>query len=263
MLMVSSIVSAQELANSDTNVLGPGEVAIVNGERIPESLFRLYALNATETNPDQLDDETRTQVIENLIYLRLFADEAERLGLDRERRIAAELELQRIQLLAGYMRERHTQENPPTATQIREIYDANLDRLAATRFKTRHIVVDTESIAARLIDELEDGEDFQELARENSTDPTASSGGDLGWITGNSVPASFATALEETAPGEFFSSPVQTQYGWHVILVEETEDAPAPPLDEIRDDLISALASQGIAQLAEELRDAAEVEIVQ
>lgn len=259
--LVAVSVGAQESGGSTDDSLGPGEVAIVNGDRIPQSVFRLYAINTTQTNPDLLDDETRAELVDRLIMLRLFADEAERAGLHQERRIAAELELQRLQLLARYMTERYAEENPPTEAQLRELYDANLEQLTVARYKTRHIVVGTESAAARIIDDLDDGDDFAELALEYSIDPTASSGGDLGWITSTSVPESFASALAATTPGEFYPEPVETEYGWHVVLVEEAEDAAPPPLGDIRGDLSSVADTQNLSRYAEELMEAAEIEM--
>ena len=254
---------AQEATNTNDDFLGPGEVAVVNGERIPESLFRLYAINATQTNPDRLDEEARSQLIEGLIVLRLFADEAEKSGLPRERRIAAELELQRLQLLARYMTERYSEDNPPTETQLRELYEANLERLTGARYKVRHILVGTETAAARIIDDLDDGDDFAELAREFSTDPSAEEGGDLGWVSSTAVPASFAEALAATPTGEFHPDPVETEFGWHVILVEDSEDAAAPPLADIRPDLISAAETQNLSLWAEQLMEAAEIEVTE
>jgi len=259
--LIACDASAQTTDATSDNALGPGEVATVNGERIPESVFRLFALNATQTNADLLDDETRSAIVEQLIMLRLLADEAVELGIDRERRVAAELELQRLQTLARYMSDRYMTENPPTTAQIRELYEANLDRLSATRYKVRHIVVSSQSTASELIEELEDGADFQVLAREHSTDPTASTGGDLGWVMASAVPESFAAALQDSSPGDFYPSPVQTEYGWHVVLVEDTEEGSPPSLEELREDLVNALKNQNLAQHAEELRENADVRL--
>jgi len=245
------------------DVLGPGEVAIVDGERIPESMFRLYALNALQANAEDLTPEGREEIIERLVYLQLLAKDAERNGLDQERRIAAELELQRMQVLARSMTERYTEENPPTESELRDIYELNLPRLSAPEYKTRHILVETEAEAAGLIEQLNQGADFAELAMEHSTGPTGPDGGDLGWSSAESFVEPFAEAIQAATPGIPIDTPVETQYGWHVILVEETQDQVAPGLESVREELIVAAESQKLDAYATSLREAAEVEIVE
>jgi peptidyl-prolyl cis-trans isomerase C len=249
--------------NASTDALGPGEVAVVNGERIPESLFRYYVLNALQADADDLTPEGRQEVIERLVYLKLLADDAESSGLHQERTIAAELELARMQLLARARTERYRSENPPTEAELRELYQANLPRLSSAQYKTRHILVETEDEAATLIEELQTGADFAALAQEHSTGPTGPDGGDLGWITAQSVVEPFAQAVETATPGEIVPTPVQTQYGWHVILVEEKEDQVPPGLDAVREDLIVAVETQKLDNYAAGLREAAEVVIVE
>ena len=247
---------------SDVNLLGPGEVAIVDGEPIPESLFRLYTLNALQASADDLTEDGRAQVIERLVLLKVLSNEAERNGLHEERRVAAEIELQRMQLLARSLTERYTEENPPTESELREIYEANLARLSAPEYKTRHILVETEAEAIDLIAQLDQGADFAELAREHSTGPSGPDGGDLGWSTAESFVAPFADAVRAAIPGTHSSEPVETEYGWHVILVEDFENQVAPGLEAVRQDLIVAAESQKLDGYVTELRESAEVTIV-
>ena len=245
------------------DALGPGEVAFVDGERIPESLFRLHTLNSLQVSADDLTPEARTEMIEQLVFLQILAAEADRQGLTDERRIAAEIELQRQQLLARAVADRYIEENPPTESELRDLYEFNLPRLRRTEYKTRHILVDTESEAAELISELDEGADFAALAMEHGTDSTQSEGGDLGWITPDSVVEPFAEAIQAATPGEPLDTPVETQYGWHVILVEEINEQAAPGLEAVRQDLTSAARSQKLDAYANSLREAAEVTIVE
>ncbi len=210
-LLVTSAIacaqdSADEIGSTDT-LLGPGEVAIVGGERIAESVFRLFTIGALQTNADNLTPEGRAEVVDRLVYIQLLAQEAERSGIHQERRIAAELELQRMQLLARSMAQRFAEENPPTEAELRDFYQENLDQIRATRYKTRHILVDTEEEAEDLLEELEDGEDFAELAQEFSTDASATDGGDLGWIQSETVVEPFATAIVNAIPGQPYTRP--------------------------------------------------------
>lgn len=247
---------------SSNDFLGPGEVALVNGDRIPESIFRLFTLNALQTDADNLTPEGRAEVIDRLVTIELLANEAEQNGLPEERRIAAALELQRLQVLARSMTERFTDENPPTEAELRDLYEENLPRLRSTEYKTRHILVDTQSEATSLIQQLDAGADFAQLAREHSTDTaSAEDGGDLGWASADNWVQPFAEAVRSATPGVHVPSPVESQYGWHVILVDEVAEQVAPGLEAVRQDLIVAAEARKLNDFINELRDAAEVTI--
>jgi peptidyl-prolyl cis-trans isomerase C len=262
-IVVACSTESDTDSNAGVDALGPGEVAFVDGKRIPESIFRLHTLNSLQVEPDNLTPEARAEVIDQLVFLQLLTNEAERNGLDEERRIAAALEMQRQQYLARAMAERYSDENPPTESELREIYEFNLPRLRRTEYKTRHILVDTEAEAADLIDQLNQGADFAELAMEYGTDSTQEDGGDLGWITPDSVVEPFAAAIQVATPGQPLDTPVETQYGWHVILVEDTEEQAAPGLEAVRQELTAAAENQKLDAFVASLREAAEVTIVE
>ncbi len=250
-------------ATSAVDSLGPGEVAFVDGNRIPESMFRVFTLSALQANADDLTEEGRAEVIDRLIFLQVLAQEAEQQDLHEERRIAAELELQRMNLLARAVTERFTEENPPTEAELRDLYELNLPRLRSPEYKTRHILVETEAEAADLIAQLDQGADFADLAREHSTGPSGPDGGDLGWATADSYVAPFAEAVRAATPGRHYESPVETEFGWHVILVEEFEEQAAPGLEAVRQDLIIAVGNQKLEAYVNGLREAAEVTVVE
>jgi peptidyl-prolyl cis-trans isomerase C len=247
--------------STQEDYLGPGEIAIVDGVRIPESVYRVYTMGALQTNVENLTEEGKDEIRERLVYVQVLANEAKRRGLDQERRIAAEMELQRIQYLARAMANRFAEENPPTESELRELYENNLPRLRANQYQTRHILVDSEELAQDLLDQLEDGADFAELAREHSSD-SADVGGDLGWITAESVVAPVGEAIQSATLGEPVSSPVESQFGWHVILVEDMREQAAPGLDEVRDQVREAVESQKLDEFAASLKEAAEVLVV-
>ena len=252
------------LTRSVSDDLGPGEVAIVNGERIPESIFSLYTLNMLQADAEDLTDEGRAAVIERLVQLMLLAQEAEQRGLNREPEIAAELELARMNALARHMTTRFTAENPPSESELRELYQENIESLLNTRYKTRHILVDSEAEARRLISMLDDGADFAELAAQHSTDSsTADDGGDLGWMTPGSLVQPYSQAMQATEPGTYTSAPVQTQYGWHVILVEDREERVAPGLDAVREDLLVEAREAKLRSFVESLKEEATLERIE
>lgn len=266
LLLVSAVACAQENDNqgmSRNEALGPGEVALVGDTRIPESLFRLYTLGTLQTNAENLTADERAAMIDRLVNMQLLTTEARNQGIDMERRIAAELELQRMQILARHMASRFAEENPPTEFELREAYEQNLDQLRQTRYQTRHILVDDEELARELIEEIQDGEDFASLAQEHSTDGSADEGGDLGWMSADGVVQPFGDAMRAATPGQVVPDPVETQYGWHVLLIEEVEENAAPGLDAVREDLIVAVETLKLAQYLEQLRENQGVTITQ
>src|SRR5690606_32223423 len=117
--------------------LGTARVATVNGQPVPESLFRYYVINVQRKNPDALNNAERTQAIEELVQLQLLVDEARARGLPNERTIAAELALQQIQLIARHMALRYLEQNPATDAEVQAMYERLLPQLAPLEYKTR------------------------------------------------------------------------------------------------------------------------------
>lgn len=264
--LTSSAACAQGSDNSKSagaDALGPGEVAFVDGERIPESVYRLFTMATLQANADDLSADDREQVVKRLAAIYLMATEAERNGLDTERRNAAELELQRLQSLARMMADRYAQEHPATEKELRDLYEANLPRLRQPQYKTRHILVATKEEADDLIEKLDDGADFAKLARQNSIDSSASEGGDLGWISADAVDSAFSAAMQATKPGEYYPEPIQTQYGWHVIEVDDMKEQEPPTLDDARDEVNSAVEAQKVNDYINSLLENAELKIVE
>jgi peptidyl-prolyl cis-trans isomerase C len=244
-----------------SDFIGPGEVATVDGVRIPESVFRLYALNATQRGADDLSSEERERLIEDLIYLRILASESERRGLHTERPMAAELELIRWQAQARAMTVRFREENAATEAELRALYEESLPRLATTQYKARHILVEEQDEAAAVIERLNGGAEFEALALEHASGPTGPSGGDLGWFTAESMVEPFANAVRAMEIGTYSSAPVQTQFGWHVILLEESRDQQAPGLESVREELVNAVERQKLEAFLTGLRESADVAI--
>lgn len=254
--------ASEDAPGNQENSLGSGYVATIGDQRIPESVYRLFTLNTFQTDADDLTDSQRSEVVNRLIQMKLLEIEAERNGLPGELRIGAQLELIRMQILASAMSERYLEDNPPTALELREVYQENLARLSQTQYKTRHILVDTQAEAEALLEELAAGADFAALATERSNDQS-SEGGDLGWITASTVVPPFAAAIEAATPGELFESAVQTQYGWHVILVEDVQAEVPPGIDAVRQDLAVVVNGRKLEAYLDELREAGDVMMVE
>ena len=237
------------------NYLGDASVAQIDGKAVPESVFRLYALNRTQRSPDELNTQEREAVLEEVLQIYLLAGAAEDQAIDEERTMAAQIELQRLNTLARAAVSRYREENAATELELREAYEANLEELAAPQYKARHILVKAEEDAAALIEQLKEGADFAELAKEHSTGPTGPNGGDLGWFDANTMVPPFADAVRAMSPGSFSEAPVQTRFGWHVILLEDSRENEAPGLDAVRERMQNTVEQQKVEAYIASLRE--------
>jgi peptidyl-prolyl cis-trans isomerase C len=239
--------------------LGPGRVATVNGEPVPEALLRVYSLASERKNLDELDAATRERLIEDLIGVELLNQEGDKSGLTASRTLAAQLELQRMQLVARNAATDYLTKNPPTEAELQQIYSENLPRLAGQQYKARHILVETRSDAEAVIEQLDAGGDFIALATARADGPTGPNGGQLDWFTLDSMPQPFAEAVSQLAVGSYTKTPVQTDFGFHVILLEDERQQEPPTFDEIRGDLVAAAERKKLDDHLKALRATADV----
>lgn len=258
-LLAAGCSSSSAPDGSDA-ALGPGEVATVNGKRIPESIFRVYTPAAMRKNADDLTPEERKAVIDDLAGVMLMADEAEKQGLLKERTVAAQLELARIQLTARAMATRYIEQNPVSDAELAALYEENLPRLANQEFKARHILVETEEEANSVIQQLQQGKSFLDLATERASGLTGPNGGDLGWFTQASMAQPVFDAVRAMKVGDYSATPIQTQYGFHVLLLEDTRAQEAPTLESVRQELTNAVQGKKLQDYVRTLVEAATVE---
>lgn len=258
-LMTLSACSQEGSTASSSSDLGPTQVAVVNGQPVAESVLRVYVLATERKNLDEMTPEERTRVIDDIIGLQLLAQQADKDGLTRSRTLAAQLELQRLRLVANAKATDYVEKNPPTDADIQAIYDENLERLSGQQYKARHILVTTRDEADSVIAQLRQGSDFVALAQVRADGPTGPNGGALDWFTLESMPPPFAAAVQAMTVGSYTMEPVETEFGFHVIFLEETRKQDPPALADIRNDLVSAAQRKGLDDYIKSLRDAASV----
>jgi peptidyl-prolyl cis-trans isomerase C len=249
----------QGTSTSSNSALGPGSVATVNGKSVPESVFRVHTLNATKKNADDLSEQERQAVLDDLVGIVVMAQEAEKQGLLAERTIAAQMELSRLQLAARAMATRYLEKNPASELEIKALYDENLPRLAGQQFKARHILVDTQEEAEAIIKQLDEGKDFLALANERASGKTGPNGGDLGWFTADSMVQPVAEAISAMKVGAHSTEPVKSDYGYHVLLLEDTRSQEPPSMNDVRDELVNAVQRDKLQKHMRELVEAATV----
>ena len=261
-LLSSAIIGGcdQEQA-AEPSFLGEATVGTVDGMPIYASLLELYATARLQKNVDALTDQEHDTLLDELIRFYLLASVADRQGVTQEQAVAAQLEMQRLQSIARLMASRHLDDNPITDAELRLAYDQNLPNISGLQYKARHILVAAETDAIELIEELQQGADFQDLARSRSTGPSGPNGGDLGWFSAETMVPPFAEAVTDMEVGSFSAEPVQTRFGWHVILLEDTEDRQPPGIEAVRADLTNVVQQRKIEEFVNSLRDAAVITI--
>ncbi len=237
-------------------------LANVNGKPITEAELDL-AVNDLEQQLTNIPAERRrAAALSFLIEVRLLASAAETAGLDKKPAFERRMELLRQRALhTGYVETEVAAKL--TEEAVRKRYDLEIANTPpANEVKARHILVKTKEEAEAIIAELEGGSDFVELAKQKSTGPSGPGGGDLGYFgQGQMVPA-FEEAAFKLDVGKFTKEPVETQFGWHVILVEDKRAQQPPAFEDAKEQIRSVLFRETYAKLVDQLREGANVEIV-
>jgi peptidyl-prolyl cis-trans isomerase C len=209
-------------------------LATVNGTPITQNLLDLYVKAALQKPPAALTTEQRQQALDSLVRAELVAQQAQKEAVDKTSDTADMLELTRLQVLQQTMSERYLKDKKPTEQELRAEYETQVGNLPKLEYHARHILVATEPFAQKVIERLEKGEKFEDLAKKESMDSSKDNGGDLGWFTPDRMVKPFADAVVSLKPMEYTHKAVQTQYGWHVIELVETRDLAPPPFDQVK-----------------------------
>lgn len=237
---------------------GGDRLATVNGQPVSDDLLNAFLSQYPNVDPESIEGEQRQQLTDHVINLTIMAQEAQRRGLHESPDTQASLALNRMQTLSDSLIRQVEDEEPIDDEAIQAAYD---ERYGDTReYKARHILVEEQSEAESLIEQLNDGADFAELATEHSTGPSGENGGDLGWFSPDQMVPPFAEAIQTIEPGNYSEAPVETDFGWHVILVEDSRDSEGPALEEVREDIANNLRQERVQSFVSELRDEADVE---
>jgi len=246
-------------ARTSSALSGPA-MATVNGRPITKELFEVYLEQRSQRKPIGGSAEELEAVLKELIDLELVLEDAERNEIDKQPKLAAQLELQRRSLLVRTNIQEYVRSHPVTDEEQKALYEEQIAQLDK-EYKARHILTETEKDAQDIIARLDGGEDFEQLAKDNSTGPSAKQGGDLGWFPPSRMVESFNEAVIAMEKGSYSKAPVQTQFGWHVILLEDVRDTTPPPFEQSKGQITAKIRGQRVKLYIEELRNAAQIEI--
>lgn len=243
-----ALLAASVTANAATEVT-------INGVDVDSAVVDAYIETRTQKPASQSSAAERAAWIEELTDLYLLTTQARVEELAEDPKVKAQLELQKRGLLAQVAAGDFLDRNAASDEEILAEYAAQIEESPDQQYKARHILVETQSAAVDLIAELQDGADFEALAKEHSTGPSGPNGGDLGWFASNQMVKPFADAVAALENGKYTASPVQTQFGWHVILREDSRDAEPPTLDAVRDVLKQRVEQRKLQLYLEQLRE--------
>jgi peptidyl-prolyl cis-trans isomerase C len=255
LLMLAAAPAAAPAAAEDDPV-----VARVDGIDIHLSEVR----TAHDALPEQYRqipiEQMFDPLVDNLVGTKLLAREARRQNLHEMDDVKRALQRVEEQVLEGAALRAHL-DDVITEEAVRARYDKMVaDETSRMEIRARHILVETEETADALIEKLDGGADFAALARDESTGPSASNGGDLGFFNRSAMVEPFAEAAFAMADGEHSAEPVQTQFGWHVIKVEERRTAPAPAFEQAAPSIQEGMVREAGRAYMDDLRKAADIE---
>lgn len=251
-LFVGTMLSASAMAAGNAFVT-------VNGVAVSQNLANVFiAEQKAQGAPDS--PELKNAVREELVRRELLLQQAKKAGLEKNPEVAAQAEAARQSILIRAFVQDFLKKNPITDAQLKAQYDAIKAQLGTTEYKARHILVAGEDDAKAIIANLKKGAKFEELAKQSIDPGSKDNGGDLGWASAGNFVKPFSDALSTLAKGKYTETPVKSEFGYHVILLEDTRPLSVPAFDEIKPRLLQQAQSQQVGKMVEALRAKAKVD---
>ncbi|GAB1386818.1 peptidylprolyl isomerase [Melaminivora sp.] len=235
-------------------------LAIVNGKAVPKE--RADALKQQlERSGRPITPDIEGQIKEEVIAREIFMQEAQKRGLEAAQDYKAQMELARQTILIRELFADYQKTNPVTDAEIKAEYDKFAAANAGKEYKASHILVEKEDEAKAILAALKKGGKFEDIAKKQSKDPgSGTRGGDLGWANPGSYVPEFTEALVKLEKGKTTPAPVKSQFGWHIIRLDDTREAELPKLDDVKPQIAQQLQQQKLMKFQEELRAKAKVE---
>jgi peptidyl-prolyl cis-trans isomerase C len=234
-------------------------VAVVNNKPIPKAREDAWVKELAKQG--QADTpELRKMVKERLIQNEIMLQEATRRGIPEKAEVKFMLDVQRQNALIQALLREEMEKSPITDAQIKAEYDKQKAKVGSKEYRARHILVEKEDDAKLIIVELKKGGKFEELAKKSKDTGSAANGGDLDWAAPDSYVKPFSEALVKLNKGQYTEIPVQTQFGWHVIRLEDVRDTQFPPLEQVTPQIREGLQQQKIQAYIDTLRKSAKIQ---
>ena len=257
--LLSGLVAAAVLGTLALPVSAQN-VAIVNGKAVPKE--RVEALRQqVERSGRPVTPDIEGQIKEEVIAREIFMQEAQKRGLEASADYKAQMELARQTILIRELFADFQKTNPVTDAEIQAEYDKFVAANSGKEYKASHILVEKEADAKAIIASIKKGAKFEDIAKKQSKDPgSGAKGGDLDWANPASYVSEFSEALVKLEKGKMTEAPVKSQFGWHVIRLDDVRQAELPKLEDVKPQVAQQLQQQKLAKFQEDLRAKAKVE---
>ncbi|MDF1482291.1 foldase protein PrsA [Extensimonas sp. H3M7-6] len=257
--LLSGLVAAVVLSTAALPVTAQN-IAIVNGKPVPKERVEVFK-QQFERAGRPITPELENQIKEEVIAREIFMQEAQKRGLDASQDFKTQMDLARQSILIRELFADYQKKNPVTDAEIKAEYDKFVAANTGKEYKASHILVEKETDAKAIIAAIKKGAKFEDIAKKQSKDPgSAARGGSLDWANPSSYVGEFTEALVKLNKGKMTETPVKTQFGWHVIRLDDVREAQLPKLEDIKPQIAQQLQQQKLGKFQEELRTKAKVE---
>ena len=249
-------------------VLAADDAATVNGKPIKQSLIDFIQKDTearakeSEARGRKIEVATKESIVNQLVSSEIVYQEAQRLGLDKTKDYLAKEELTRRELLVNTFIQDFIKKNPVSDADARAAYDKQKAAMGTKEYSARHILVKTENEAKDIIAQLDKKADFAKLAKEKSIDSSKQNGGDLGWFSPAVMVKPFGDAVTTLKKGAYTATPVQSQFGWHVIKLDDTRETQAPTYnDKLKNEIKQQMQQISLQKALVDLKNKAKIDI--
>jgi peptidyl-prolyl cis-trans isomerase C len=235
-------------------------IAVVNGKPVPSSRIEVLK-QQVERSGRPVTPEVLAQIKEELVAREIFMQEAKKRGLDATEDYKNQLELARQTILIRDLFADFQKKNPLTDAEIKAEYDKFVAANGGKEYRARHILVEKEDEAKALIADIKKGAKFEDLAKKMSKDPgSGANGGDLDWAAAGSYVPEFSGAMVKLDKGQMTDAPVKSQFGFHIIRVDDVREAQLPKLEEVKPQIAQQLQQQKLSGYQDSLRSKAKIQ---
>lgn len=268
--LAAALVVAAPLSSAQPKPVAPAPAAkaapavssipiTVNGVTIPKA--HIDAMNREREAAGQpASAEINRAILDELVNREVLQQAAKKKGLDKDSTVAAQMDMARQAVLIRAFFEDHVKANPISDADLKKDYDASVAQLGDKEFKARHILVDTEAEAKAVLANLDRGDGFEKIAKEKSKDTgSKENGGDLDWSPAGRYVPEFGNAMKALKKGETTRTAVKTQFGFHIIRLDDVRDMKVPPFDEVKANIRQRAQQEQVAKLVGELRQRAAI----
>jgi len=235
-------------------------IAVVNGKPVPKARLDALLKNAAR-NGQAVPPEMEAQARDQVVLREIFAQEAERTGVAKTKEYQEQMDLLRQTVLIRTLFDNYTKNVKVSDEDVKAEYDRAKSESAGQEYRARHILVESEDEAKKLIADIKAGAKFEDLAKKNSKDTgSAENGGDLDFAKPDTYVPEFSAALTKLQKGQMTETPVKTQFGYHIIKLEDVRAAQFPALEDVKAQISQHLAQAKVQAYQTKLRDAAKTD---